>query len=611
MFRNRSAAIVLASSLFIIGAVHSADRMGTHQSLSSINYAIRLDGANDYIEIPDGPGFHFGQQATIEFWVKLNSKAAGVAFNKWTVNLEDKQMIFSGESHLTFHLHGPEGSGQSRYSRTVFQVGKWYHVAGTTDGTTLYIVVNGVLDTSWTGTGADIGDASGPAIIGATFFRNPADIAINGEIDELRIWNVYRSPSEIKSMMYKEATGSEPGLSALYHFNEGTGQFTSDNSVFHNSGRLGPTSGSDSQDPKWIRSTAPIGEALPTLRFPVDDYFPINFGWGLKRGSGLHVAEDISGYKAGTPVYAMADGKIMLAEVHGGVCKANGGNWGPLVVIEHTLADNSRVCSIYGHIAFSVSEGQQVLKGQQIGSVADLSCPEGWMDHLHFGIYKAAFGAAQGVYPVWLRGYLAPSQFPGKYVKPSDFITGYNRRRSAITLSCKANMIVITPTNDTISVYQNTSPNAEYQSWQDVYSDDSTETIDQVEFDDPDSGSYQILVSPDSGTVDTSTYSLFVYDDSSSASLVTNQLVNEAPVQGFASNLSCCFGITGNVDCDVSNGVDISDLSALIDYLYISFVPLCCQPEANADGQPGIDISDLTALIDYLYISFTPPATCQ
>lgn len=74
---------------------------------------------------------------------------------------------------------------------------------------------------------------------------------------------------------------------------------------------------------------------------------------------------------------------------------------------------------------------------------------------------------------------------------------------------------------------------------------------------------------------------------------------------------ACCIGRAGNVDCDPANGVDIADLSALIDNLYISFNPLCCPQSANTDGQPGVDISDLTALIDYLYISFTLPALCQ
>jgi hypothetical protein len=78
-------------------------------------------------------------------------------------------------------------------------------------------------------------------------------------------------------------------------------------------------------------------------------------------------------------------------------------------------------------------------------------------------------------------------------------------------------------------------------------------------------------------------------------------------------NVCCCVAKTGNVDCDSGDGTDISDLSALIDYLYISFIPLGCPKEANTDGSPdgNADISDLSALIDYLYISFTPPAGCM
>lgn len=76
---------------------------------------------------------------------------------------------------------------------------------------------------------------------------------------------------------------------------------------------------------------------------------------------------------------------------------------------------------------------------------------------------------------------------------------------------------------------------------------------------------------------------------------------------------NCCAGLTGNVDCDGADVTDIADLSTLIDYLYISFSPLCCKAEANCDGSldGAVDIADLSALIDYLYISFTPVAACQ
>jgi hypothetical protein len=74
----------------------------------------------------------------------------------------------------------------------------------------------------------------------------------------------------------------------------------------------------------------------------------------------------------------------------------------------------------------------------------------------------------------------------------------------------------------------------------------------------------------------------------------------------------CCVGITGNVDDDVEGLIDIGDLTAIIDYLYISNTEPNCLDEANVDGDPEnlVDIGDLTALIDYLYISNTLPADC-
>jgi hypothetical protein len=82
---------------------------------------------------------------------------------------------------------------------------------------------------------------------------------------------------------------------------------------------------------------------------------------------------------------------------------------------------------------------------------------------------------------------------------------------------------------------------------------------------------------------------------------------------GTCCDLLSSDGRAGNVDGDAGLGVDISDLSALIDFLYISFTPPPCMLSANVDGDidDGVDISDLSALIDYLYISFTVPALCH
>lgn len=93
----------------------------------------------------------------------------------------------------------------------------------------------------------------------------------------------------------------------------------------------------------------------------------------------------------------------------------------------------------------------------------------------------------------------------------------------------------------------------------------------------------------------------------------TGSKINSGFWQNFSGGGSCCVGVTGNVDCDSDGGVDISDVSVLIDNLFMTFTPLCCNPSANTDGdsEGGVDISDLSILIDHLFLSFAPTAACQ
>jgi len=74
---------------------------------------------------------------------------------------------------------------------------------------------------------------------------------------------------------------------------------------------------------------------------------------------------------------------------------------------------------------------------------------------------------------------------------------------------------------------------------------------------------------------------------------------------------SCCVGYTGNVDCSVDEQPDISDITRLIDFLYLSHSALCCLEEADVDVSGGDpDISDITFLIDHLYLSHRALLLC-
>jgi hypothetical protein len=72
----------------------------------------------------------------------------------------------------------------------------------------------------------------------------------------------------------------------------------------------------------------------------------------------------------------------------------------------------------------------------------------------------------------------------------------------------------------------------------------------------------------------------------------------------------CCTGRTGNVDGDISDVVDISDLSALVGYLFQGEAISDCADEDNVDADPSgaIDISDLQALVDFLFSGAELPA---
>ncbi|MBU0984728.1 MAG: hypothetical protein KKA42_12700 [candidate division Zixibacteria bacterium] len=81
-------------------------------------------------------------------------------------------------------------------------------------------------------------------------------------------------------------------------------------------------------------------------------------------------------------------------------------------------------------------------------------------------------------------------------------------------------------------------------------------------------------------------------------------------MSGFKSDV-CCRGFSGNVDNDAYDFVDIGDLTALIDYLFINFTDPACEPEAEVNAEGIVDIGDLSRLIDFLFISFDPTEPCS
>jgi hypothetical protein len=107
-------------------------------------------------------------------------------------------------------------------------------------------------------------------------------------------------------------------------------------------------------------------------------------------------AEDIAKNGAGVPVVAAYDGTVVSSFLNlpGGTCTVAGNTYpagyGNVVVIKHDQGTTTYY-TLYGHLSSrSVSAGDQVTQGQQIGVMGSTGCSTG--QHVHFEIGTAISG---------------------------------------------------------------------------------------------------------------------------------------------------------------------------------------------------------------------------
>lgn len=89
--------------------------------------------------------------------------------------------------------------------------------------------------------------------------------------------------------------------------------------------------------------------------------------------------------------------------------------------------------------------------------------------------------------------------------------------------------------------------------------------------------------------------------------------INTAPAVITLDETSCCQGLTGNVDQDASNQVNLTDLTLLVNSLFVTFDTLPCPEAANVSGDLAgdVNLTDVTALTNSLFVTFESTAACQ
>ncbi len=221
--------------------------------------ALHFDGTNDFVTAPLPTVFNnlITNDFTVEVWIKPQ----GSAFSRVLFAQQSTSNFFSLTLSSTrtvyFYLNNTVGLVTS----TTLPLGQWSHVACTWKASTseARIYINGVLQTATTGGNSSTGSSNLMAIGG----RTDGNQYFQGELDELRIWDVVRNQCEIDLARHSEYTIAQPNLVAYYKFNQGVAggsntaintleDFTTNhNGTLLNFALSGPTS-------NWVASGAGI-----------------------------------------------------------------------------------------------------------------------------------------------------------------------------------------------------------------------------------------------------------------------------------------------------------------------------------------------------------------
>ena len=211
--------------------------LSNETNVAKLGKGVKLDGINDWIKIPD---ITLPNDFTIEGWVKL---AQDIGTDDALFGQEGKGTdinFYQGKARLF-------SDGDKVAAKTALLPGIWGHIAITRSGKNLTLYVNGLRDATGTWDGILKLQALGRGNRG--FFK--------GMIDEVRVWDVARTKTEIGTSFNASVTPNSPDLIAYWTF-DNVAQIVTDISSSANHGSLGKNNSAGSDDPIFMDSAAPF-----------------------------------------------------------------------------------------------------------------------------------------------------------------------------------------------------------------------------------------------------------------------------------------------------------------------------------------------------------------
>jgi PKD repeat protein len=223
------------------------------QTVGSGN-ALNFTNTNQYVNIPQNwpiDSFPFTIMAWIKADVPTAASAPIVSSNNSTLGYSgfNVQLVNNGGWNLELML-GTGGTGfvsGTRRSKLVAfnHFNRWCHIAIVVNGMGNYdMYINGVLQSgSYSGAGNTFSfNPPGLPRIGYFYASTTNQPTFRGDIDEVSIWAVALSQTQIRNRMCKNIPITAPGLVSYYEFDETTGTATTDSGPSNKNGTLSSAS---------------------------------------------------------------------------------------------------------------------------------------------------------------------------------------------------------------------------------------------------------------------------------------------------------------------------------------------------------------------------------
>ncbi|MEM1323065.1 MAG: LamG-like jellyroll fold domain-containing protein [Bacteroidota bacterium] len=189
--------------------------------------ALTFDNNGDFV-LTTFTGISGTESRTFEAWVKTTSTEADAIMGYGANSTAQKWVVRTDGGQLRIEVNGGYKRGT-----TSINDGVWHHIAvvldnsggATLNNTTLYVdgVVESISGSSNTSTTLNTASSQGMWI-----GYDHSSRYFDGEIEEVRVWNVARTVAQVRETMHLTLNGLETGLVAYYQMNEASGSTTKD-----------------------------------------------------------------------------------------------------------------------------------------------------------------------------------------------------------------------------------------------------------------------------------------------------------------------------------------------------------------------------------------------